>query len=124
MITWSQSNGVLKGEDGSTWGVGFSGHGNGVNNPAYQKVANVGPIPRGLWSIGKPENSPHTGPFSLPLTPKAGIETFGRSDFLIHGDAITEPGAKAASHGCIILARSVRERIDRYCADRTLSVEL
>jgi hypothetical protein len=34
----------------------------------------------------------------------------GRDNFLIHGDSIAAPGT--ASHGCIILNRLARERID------------
>ena len=37
----------------STW-LGYSGHGEGKNNPAMQKVPNVGPIPVGKYTIGQP----------------------------------------------------------------------
>jgi len=118
MLTYSQQ-GILTGPDGSEWGRGYSGYGAGKNSPADQNLPNVGPVPRGTWAIGAPYDSIHTGPFTLPLTPCEGTETFGRSEFKIHGDSIHDPGN--ASHGCIILERSVRERINAE-TDRTLTV--
>jgi hypothetical protein len=74
-----------------------------------QTVPNTGPCPRGRYSIGQPEDSPHVGPYALPLTPEPGTNTFGRSAFMIHGDSIVHPGT--ASEGCIILLRDAREQI-------------
>ncbi|MFL5142091.1 MAG: tlde1 domain-containing protein [Microvirga sp.] len=85
---------------------GSSAHG-GKNNPQAQCEADIGPIPRGVYKIGKPRKGPT--PFSLPLTPDPSNAMCGRSAFLIHGDSIAAPGT--ASHGCIILARPDRERI-------------
>ena len=89
---------------------GYSGKGEGLNNPDMQHVRNTGPIPRGEWTIDPKENRPHgTGPASLPLTPRPGTDTHSRTDFLIHGD-----NAKhnyTASEGCISLPRDVRDRI-------------
>ena len=89
---------------------GYSGFSEGKNNPARQSEANVGPIPEGAYWIGpeREETADH-GPVVLPLVPVPGTNTFGRSGFLIHGDSIEHPGA--ASHGCIILPRPVRELI-------------
>ena len=39
--------------DGKDLGTGYSGHGEGVNNPAKEDVKNVGPIPAGNWTVGK-----------------------------------------------------------------------
>jgi len=92
--------------------IGYSGFGEGKNNPAMQQIHDIGPIPRGYWTIGTPEDvetaGPH-GPFVLPLTPIDGTMTYGRSGFLIHGDAVNHAGS--ASHGCIILNRHIREDI-------------
>ena len=85
---------------------GSSAHG-GKNNPQAQCEEDIGPIPRGVYKIGKPRKGPT--PFSLPLTPDPSNAMCGRSAFLIHGDSIAAPGT--ASHGCIILARPDRERI-------------
>ncbi len=119
MLTWSQSRGELS-KDGDFWGKGYSGHGEGVNNPAYQQVHDVGPIPQGTYRILPPTDSPRTGPFTLPLIAVDIDKCFGRSDFRIHGDSKTAPGT--ASHGCIILPRDVRERIDRENQDRLITV--
>lgn len=116
MWIYAQSTGELLHDDDhhavAVISIGYSGIGEGKNNPGLQQVHDVGPIPRGFWTIGAPEcvNSigPH-GPFILPLTPNDGTETFGRSGFLVHGDSIQHSGS--ASHGCIILNRHVREQI-------------
>jgi hypothetical protein len=90
--------------------TGYSGSDTdgGKNNPHAQCVQDIGPIPRGLYTIGSPFAGP--SPFSLRLTPSPTNEMCGRDGFLIHGDAISAPGT--ASHGCIILERPIRERID------------
>ena len=111
MWTWKQSSGELFKADGELVARGYSGHDAGVNNPADQALHNVGPIPQGQWNISAPRETTSHGPYVLPLTAKAGTETFGRSGFLIHGDLVTAPGQHQASLGCIILARSEREKI-------------
>ena len=122
MVVWSQFRGELIGPDGSVWGKGYSGAPFARNNPDMQNQPNAGPIPRGGWTIGDPEDSPHTGPFTLPLMAAPETETFGRNLFRIHGDSAEHPGT--ASHGCIILPRPVRERIHRENTDRALLVIL
>lgn len=107
--TWDQSAGVLTDPDGKRAGGGYSGRGEGLNNPEAQDDRSKGPIPQGLWQIGRPRNSVRTGPFVLDLTPIAGTKTFGRSAFQIHGD--NRLGNFTASSGCIILRRDIRERI-------------
>ena len=79
----------------------------GKNNPALQCVHDIGPLPRGAYTIGRPRTGPT--PISLPLQPSPDNNMCGRGDFLIHGDSIADPGA--ASSGCIILARPARESI-------------
>lgn len=105
---YSQRTGVLTGPDGKVWAKGYSGHGEGLNNPAKESVQAVGPIPRGDWEIGAPYDSKNVGPFALPLTPK-GHDALGRSAFRIHGD--NRKGDRSASHGCIIVPRDIRNRI-------------
>lgn len=121
MLTFRISTGELFGPSGDSWGKGYSGHDAGIDNPADEGIPNVGPIPEGLWTIGIPEDSPNTGPFTLPLAPAEGTDARGRSDFRIHGDLVGEVGKELASHGCIILARAIRERINAE-SDRTLNV--
>jgi hypothetical protein len=38
--------------DGKEVSTGYSGKGDGKNNPAKEKEKNIGPIPAGLWKIG------------------------------------------------------------------------
>jgi hypothetical protein len=106
--TYSQSTGELT-QDGRHVATGYSGAGDGRNNPGQQATRNVGPIPQGRYTIGAPHNSRHVGPEAMSLTPLPGTQTFGRSDFLIHGDSRTHPGA--ASAGCIVLPLDIRRRI-------------
>ena len=61
---------------------------------------NVGPLPQGWYTISAPRYSDKTGPYTLDLFPDAENEMFGRSDFRIHGDSISEPGH--GSDGCIV----------------------
>jgi hypothetical protein len=120
MLTYSQTAGTMRDAAGNLYGTGYSGHGDGKNKPAAQSIPNVGPIPQGRYSIGKPYDSTHTGPFTLPLIGLSIDKCFGRSDFRIHGDSREHPGE--ASHGCIILPRDVRERINATNTDRLLEV--
>ena len=87
---------------------GYSGIGEGLNNPAAQDRLHVGPIPRGYWMVGQPNT--RRGPVTLPLNPVPGNNMDGRSGgFLIHGD--NPKRNNTASTGCIILPRSCREGI-------------
>lgn len=107
--TYSQKTGDLD-QDGHHVATGYSGAGEGKNNPSLQNVRNVGPIPQGDWTItGPPTNTEDHGPYVLRLNPSAGTETFGRSGFLMHGDSKEHPGG--ASEGCVILPRPVREQV-------------
>lgn len=106
--TYSQSTGRWWDEAGVLLTVGYSGAGAGKNNPKQQAERNVGPIPRGLYTIGAPYNSTNVGPFAIPLTPSM-HNALGRTHFLIHGDSLKSPGD--ASKGCIILPRAIRELI-------------
>lgn len=115
-MTWlyEQATGHLYESDGQLIGTGYSG-GNcgktpeGKNNPAMQKIPNVGPIPRGFYRIGTPQDTITHGPYVLHLDPMPTNEMFGRSGFLMHGDSVVHPGI--ASEGCIIMDRDVRGRV-------------
>lgn len=110
MWVYHQCSGCLEDDKGLIVGVGYSGaEGSGKNIPRMQNVRNVGPIPQGIYAIGDPYDSQAHGPFVLPLIPGPTNEMFGRSGFLIHGDSLEHPGA--ASEGCIIMSRQIREEI-------------
>lgn len=90
-------------------GTGWSGCGEGKNNPEKQEVRSVGPLPRGRYKVGPPKQE-STGPYSLRLTPLPETEMYGRDGFLCHGPSKgTNYGEE--SHGCPILARAGRERL-------------
>jgi Protein of unknown function (DUF2778) len=117
--TYAQKTGELQ-QDGKHVATGYSGAGEGKNNPDLQSARNVGPIPQGGWTIaGPPVNTPEHGPYVLRLTPQEKTETFGRDGFLMHGDSKNAPGT--ASHGCVIMPRTVREQVWNS-GDRDLQV--
>lgn len=116
-MTWGykQSTGELTHND-SSW-KGYSGTGDGRNNPTMQNVPDVGPIPVGTWTIGEAYDDEHLGPCVMHLDPAPNTETFGRSLFRIHGNNAVND----ASHGCVILGPTVRSLI-ATSQDKTLVV--
>lgn len=126
--TYEQVSGKLRDEDDNVIGIGYSGAGDGKNNPLMEHVVDVGPIPCGTYTIkGPPFNTPSHGPFVLKLVPdtttRARIMEYGRDpdSFLFHGDSISHPGT--ASQGCLIQDRQTRETVNTHLAvDNTLIV--
>lgn len=114
--TYSQKSGEMK-QGTKLVGTGYSGTGQGRNNPDMQNVRNVGPVPQGTYAISAPYDTKTHGPHVMALTPSADTNTFGRSEFLIHGDNSKHD----ASEGCIILGPSIRHRISGS-KDQTLKV--
>ena len=108
MWKYEQASGQLS-RDGANIVRGYSGAGEGKNNPEDQEIHNVGPLPRGSYTITAPHDTVTHGPYVLPLTPDPANEMFGRAGFLIHGDSVVSPGT--ASEGCLIFPRNIRERI-------------
>lgn len=111
---YEQRTGRLRDPLGNLLGVGYAGgnccqQSEGRNNPDMDHIANVGPLPRGRYTIEKPRDTVTHGPYVLPLTPHVGNVMHGRGAFLIHGDSVVRPGC--ASDGCIIQARDVRYRL-------------
>lgn len=114
---YRQRSGALIEPNGTVIAHGYSGFGEGKNNPEMQYVKSVGPVPVGSYKIGPPYNSPKVGPYALILDSLPGTDTRGRGDFRIHGDNATN----TASHGCLIFPRNIREAIWKS-KDRTLTV--
>jgi hypothetical protein len=110
-MTWSysQSTGALS-HNGEFIDTGYSGHGDGFNNPNAQDDVDVGPLPQGNYTIGAVEaDGGRLGPYVMPLQPDAANRMFGRNGFFIHGD--NRAMNNTASDGCIILSRLVRTLI-------------
>jgi hypothetical protein len=120
MWIYSQSTGILKDADGHLVGRGYAGNGAGLNEPAFQNVKDVGPLPRGMYTFGPLRiDDPVVGEYAIPLIPDARNEMFDRSDFFCHGD---NPSLNhSASDGCMVQTKSVR--IAMYSsADRRVMV--
>lgn len=105
MWTWTISKGTMTNE--TLTFEGYSGNaGSACNNPECVSDIGRGPLPPGLYGIGRAMDGKKLGPFVLPLTPEPQNEMFGRSGFYIHGDNIQAPGH--ASDGCIVLPFAAR----------------
>jgi hypothetical protein len=104
---YSQTTGRMTGENFEA--TGYSGNGEGLNNPAMQDVHAVGPLPQGSYTILAPHADPKVGPIAMGLAPAPGNEMFRRGDFLIHGD--NPQMNHTASEGCIILPHDARVAI-------------
>ncbi|MDF4005131.1 RHS repeat-associated core domain-containing protein [Luteibacter sp. PPL552] len=94
-------------------GNGYSGQGNGVNNPDMQNVPDSGPLPRGQYTIGQQRDNRtgagHQLPGSMRLNPSTGNDMQGRAGFLIHGPHANDQ--MDSSNGCPIFSRDVRNQI-------------
>jgi Protein of unknown function (DUF2778) len=109
MNTYQQSTGRFTDADENLVGVGYSGNGQGLNNPEMQAVAMHGPLPQGDYEIGTAFTDPKLGRLAMPLAPCEGQHLFGRSGFFIHGD--NQAMNHTASEGCIILSHIARGAI-------------
>lgn len=107
-FAYSQSTGVLK-RNGIAVSTGYSGRGEGLNNPAMQNVAMVGPCPQNIYTIGHAHTEPKLGPVAMRLTPADPSKMFGRAGFFIHGDNAELD--HTASEGCLIFNLSTRTGI-------------
>lgn len=109
MWTYNSANGNLS-HNGALVGTGYSGAGEGLNNPSMSDVHDVGPIPAGYWRIGSFFDDPGgKGPIVCHLNPAEDTDAHGRGGFMIHGD--NSEADHTASEGCMILARPLREQI-------------
>lgn len=82
----------------------------GVNNPLMCSVHNIGPLPPGIYYFDQlVMQHPKLGPYVILLRPDAKTVLFGRSDFRCHGDRTDPKLVHAASEGCIIVPRFIRE---------------
>jgi hypothetical protein len=114
MLTYSQSTGRWE-RSGVLIGVGYAGAGAGKNNPELEGVRDVGPIPRGIYSFGEPQDTEEHGKFAMRLHPDDATRQRiieldrGPDTFWLHGDSIEHPGL--ASKGCPVASRPTRVRV-------------
>lgn len=118
MWLYHQDTGAIS-RDGLEIARGYSGYPPRVNDPTAEALPNVGPIPRGTWTIGDAYQHATLGPVTMNLEMIASDNPsapFGRGAFRIHGDRVAAPGY--ASHGCVVLPRTARDLIaaspDKY----------
>ena len=111
MLTYSQSTGEIRTAAGLLLGTGYAGHGPGVNNPALQFEENIGPLPRGIYTIEAPVDTTTHGPYVMWLTPAPANDMRGRFGFGIHDDRIGHEGERIASTGCIVMNYASRQAI-------------
>jgi hypothetical protein len=119
MWKYEQKTGDVTNPSGALVGCGYSGNGDGLNNPSAEQEEGVGPIPVGQYTIGRFFDDPEKGPIVAHLSPCSNTNTWGRSGFMVHGD---NPKLNhSASHGCIILSHVLREML-MASNDRLLEV--
>lgn len=112
---------VRNGDDVKRIGKGYSGQPPFVNQPSSETLVAAGPIPRGEYRVHWPFRHVRLGPLAFFLEPLDGTKMHGRSGFFIHGDNAL--GNRTASHGCIILSRTDRAKIEEHLRlVRTLKV--
>lgn len=88
---------------------GYAGRREGLNDPDFQGVKGIGPLPEGVYSIEPPHDSPTTGRYTLRLVPHPANDMRGRASFAIHGESRSNPAE--SSHGCIVLGPTRRALI-------------
>jgi hypothetical protein len=96
--TYSQKTGILA-CGGLNIGVGYSGHGVGLNNPAMQD----------FYTIGPAHTHPRLGPVVMFLTPDETNNMYGRGDFFFHGD--NAEMNHTGSEGCPVQGKPARESV-------------
>ena len=113
MTTFEISTGKWFLANGTLFGTGFAGHGDGKNNPDMQGVVGVGPLPIGVYhAVGMREHDPRTGWYTIVLEPEPMTRNYilslGRNPdtFRIHGDSMDHTGE--SSDGCMVFDRSTR----------------
>ena len=130
LTTWTDDDGKVLIPAGNSW----SGNDvvdpkiKGKNNPQQQDVPNVGPLPRGAYTVGvwsgtghPPGYPPNLGPDIASLTQVSG-ETYGRRNFFIQGDA-QGPTHGQESRGNIVMPRDARMAL-KTIAPNTITVVL
>jgi hypothetical protein len=112
---------------GATFGYGFAGHGEGLNNPEKQSLKGVGPLPEGDYDMTQWINQdPHLGLGVIVLVARDPKTQFGRDLFRIHGavDYSTHGLDRFlhSSDGCICIGNYATRKALWEQGDRILRV--
>jgi hypothetical protein len=127
MWLYESSTGIMLTPKGQTLGYGFAGQGLGLNNPTYQNVKDIGPLPEGDYDITEwIERDPKLGLGVLILVAKDPTTQFGRSLFRIHGPVDWNVHGLSAflhsSEGCICIGSTSSRYYIWTSMDRLLRV--
>jgi len=121
-LNYSQTTGHITSDDGTLITTGWSGRGDGKNNPGYEDVVCTGPLPKGLYWVQPWEaQHPGLGPMVAYLRPDHINEMFGRGSFYIHGPAMDKAKYGQESKGCIVIPRPGREAV-KFLNPTTITV--
>ena len=115
-LTYSQSDGTLTNYEVNVIANGWAGHGQAKNNPFMENERSLGPLPKGLYRVGEWQTHPRLGPLAAPLEQIEG-ETFGRSDFWVHGPSRNPDKYGQESNGCIVISKPQREIVHNMNPD-------
>lgn len=126
MHIYVQENGNWYDPDLHLLGPGYAGKGVWRNNPYRQDVHMLGPLPTGVYRIGKPvdhpEEAPELGKYVMKLVPDPGNNMFGRSGFYCHGENPAHFGE--SSDGCVVMDAVSRVKIGQWVAKGNDKVEV
>jgi len=118
LLTYKQSTGEVRDEQGAFVALGWAGNTAGKNEPTMEHVRCIGPLPAGLYQVGPWEaQHPGLGPWVARLTQIEG-ETFGRDAFYFHGPSMDPAHYGQESKGCIVLPRVGRDRVRALAPDQ------
>ena len=125
MWTYNSKTGELLHPDGTSFGFGFSGNGRGINQPAYDGVHDLGPIPKGKYKMTQwIDKDPHLGLCVIVLE-KVDVAV-DRDGFRIHGPRnLFTRGLDAflhSSNGCICIGDCTTRKVIWGFADHDLEV--
>jgi hypothetical protein len=122
-MSWSleQCSGRIFDGSMNLCGFGYSGGECGlcpeaVNNPSMEGLVNKGPLPSGDYEADRLDlYHPKLGEYVIHLSPdpetRARIIAYGRNPdtFYWHGDDKAKAGQQAASDGCLVSVRLIRQ---------------
>lgn len=98
---------------------GYAGVDPYKNDPEKQCYLDLGPIPRGIYTMTGVKQTPTE--YSIVLEADRNNDMCGRSNFLIHGESNRFPGS--ASEGCIIIVGLLNRKQIWESGDHLLEVK-